>query len=70
VLGTVVVNVTKDQLLGVRPRPNLINQAVTAGFTTAFEISTFIALAGFVVALLVIRGRTRQKAAQALLEAA
>jgi EmrB/QacA subfamily drug resistance transporter len=70
VLGTVVANVTKDQLFGVRPTPRLINEAVTAGFTSAFEIGTFIALAGFVLALLVIHGRSREKAARALPEAA
>jgi len=70
VLGTVAANVTKNQLAGVRPTHAAINHAVTAGFTTAFEIGTFIALAGFVMALLFIRVRTRKPEAEALAEAA
>jgi len=62
--------VTKNQLAGVRPTHAAINHAVTAGFTTAFEIGTLIALAGFVMALLFIRVRTQKPEAEALAEAA
>jgi EmrB/QacA subfamily drug resistance transporter len=70
VLGTLAANVTKNQLVGVRPTHAAINHAVTAGFTTAFEIGTLIALAGFVMALLFIRVRTRKPEAEALPKAA
>ena len=55
VLGTVAASVTAGRL---------------AGFTTAFAVGVPIALAGFVLALLVIRVRRPQAAATALPEAA
>jgi EmrB/QacA subfamily drug resistance transporter len=70
VLGTVAAGVTKSHLLDVRPTHELINQAVTTGYTTAFGIGTMIALAGFVLAALVIRVRPSKPAAEALPEAA
>jgi EmrB/QacA subfamily drug resistance transporter len=70
VLGTIAANVTKDQLANVRPTHALIGQALTAGFTTAFEIGVVIALAGFVLALLVIRVRAPKQPAASLAEAA
>jgi len=69
VLGTVASNVTSDHLAGARPTHALINSALTAGFTTAFEVGVPIALAGFLLALLVIRVRPT-KAPAALAEAA
>ncbi len=70
VLGTVAANVTSDQLAGARPTHTLVNSALTAGFTTAFELGVPIALAGFLLALLVIRVRSATPAAAALPEAA
>jgi predicted MFS family arabinose efflux permease len=70
VLGTVAANVTKNQLVNVRPTHEAISTAVTAGFTTAFGVGVLIALAGFVLALLVIRPRTQAPAARDLPEAA
>ena len=70
VLGTVAANVTKNQLLNIRPTHELISQAVTAGFTTAFGIGTIIALAGFALAALVIRVPAPRPAEVALPEAA
>jgi predicted MFS family arabinose efflux permease len=70
VLGTVAANVTKSQLVNVRPTHEAISQAVTTGFTTAFEIGAVISLAGFVLAMLVIRTRPRQPAAEGVAEAA
>ena len=70
VLGTVAAGVTKSNLVNVRPTHELISQAIVSGFTTAFEIGTFLALAGFVVALVVIRGRSRRPARVSLPEAA
>jgi EmrB/QacA subfamily drug resistance transporter len=70
VLGTVAANVTKSDLVNVRPTHEAISQAVTSGFTTAFGIGALVALAAFVLALLVIRSRAPQRAATALPEAA
>ena len=70
VLGTIAATVTKSQLLNVRPTHELVNHAVTAGFTTAFGIGAIIALAGFVLAALVIRVRAPKPAEVALPEAA
>ena len=70
VLGTVAASVTRNQLFNVRPTHELISQAVTAGFSTAFGIGTIIALAGFVLAATVIRVRGAQPAEVALPEAA
>ncbi len=70
VLGTVASNVTSDHLAGARPTHALINSALTAGFTTAFEVGVPIALAGFLLALVVIRVQRPTKAPAALAEAA
>ncbi len=70
VLGTVAAGVTKSHLVNVRPTHEAISQAVVSGFTTAFEIGTLLALAGFALALLIIHGRSRRPAAQELPEAA
>jgi fucose permease len=70
VLGTVAANVAKNQLVDVRPTHALISQAIITGFTTAFEIGALVALAAFVLALIVIRVRSPRPAAHALPEAA
>lgn len=56
VLGTIAANVTQAQLAGVRPAHASIQMALLAGFTRTFEVGAFVALAGFVIALLLIRG--------------
>ena len=66
VLGTVAASVTRHQLLNVRPTHELMNHAVTAGFTTAFGVGSTIALGGFVLAALVIRVRAPKPAEAAL----
>lgn len=70
VLGTVAANVTRDHLAGARPTHTVINSALTAGFTTAFELGVPVALAGFLLALLVIRVRRATPATATLPEAA
>ena len=70
VLGTVAASVTRNQLLHVKPTHELVSQAVTAGFTTAFGIGTIIALAGFVLAAAVIRVRASKAMEIELPEAA
>jgi EmrB/QacA subfamily drug resistance transporter len=54
-LGTVAATTTRQQLQNVRPTRELVNQAIVAGYSNALELGVVIALAGFVVALLVIR---------------
>jgi EmrB/QacA subfamily drug resistance transporter len=70
VFGTVAVNVTRDNLAHVRPTREALGHALTAGFTAAFEIGILVALAGFVLALLVLRVRPGVRESQALPEAA
>ncbi len=70
VLGTVAASVTKSRLLDIRPTHELLNQAVTAGFTAAFGIGAMIALGGLVLAALVIRVRTPKATEVALPKAA
>ncbi len=71
VLGTVAANVTRGRLAGVPATHAAVSMALTGGFTTTFQVGIAIALAGFVVALSVIRGRsTRQPVDRALPEAA
>src|SRR5260370_30208116 len=69
-LGTVAAGVTKSHLVNVRPTHELVSRAVTAGFTTTFEIGALIALAGFVLTMLVIRAPAPGPVAEALSEAA
>jgi hypothetical protein len=42
-----------------------VNSALTAGFSSAFQIAGLIAIAGFVTALVAVRNRDRQAAASA-----
>lgn len=70
VLGTVAASVTRNHLLNARPTHELLNQAVVAGFTTAFGLGMIIALAGFVLAALVIRARAPKAVDVALPKAA
>jgi EmrB/QacA subfamily drug resistance transporter len=70
VLGMVAANVTRNQLAGARPTHALVGQAVVSGFTAAFEVGALIALAGFVMALMLIRVPTQRAGDEALPEAA
>jgi EmrB/QacA subfamily drug resistance transporter len=70
ILGTVAANVARSHLAGARPTPEGVAAALTSGFTTAFEIGAGVALAGFILAIVGIRGRSQAKEAEALPEAA
>ncbi len=65
VLGTVAVTITKNQLANGSLTHAAINQAVTAGYSTAFEIASVVAFAGFLVTLATVRGRRRVSAPEA-----
>ena len=70
VLGTIAASVAKGHLANVRPTHELLSQAIVSGFTTAFEIGAMISLVGFILAMVVIRGRRPQPVAQSLPQAA
>jgi len=70
VLGTVASHVATDRLAGVRPTHQMVAQALTAGFASAYEVQVAVAVAAFGIAVLVIRARRPQPTAEALAEAA
>jgi Major Facilitator Superfamily len=70
VLGTIAANVTRSNLASVRPTQAIVAQAMTSGFASAFQIGVFVALAGFVLASLVIRPRAPKRETEDLPEAA
>ena len=57
VMGTIATTVTRNQL-GAGPfTHDAVNRALTAGFSSAFEIAGVIAIAGFLTALIAVRHR-------------
>jgi EmrB/QacA subfamily drug resistance transporter/deazaflavin-dependent oxidoreductase (nitroreductase family) len=66
IMGTIATTVTRNQL-GAGPFTHAaVNSALTAGFSSAFQIAGLIAIAGFVTALVAVRNRDRQAAASAV----
>jgi hypothetical protein len=57
IMGTIAATVTRNQLAAGRITHAAVNSALTAGFSTAFQISGVIAIAGFVIALVAVRHR-------------
>jgi len=55
-LGTIAATTTKNQLVGGIPTHAVVNQALAAGYGSAFLVAVGIALLGFVVALAVFSG--------------
>src|SRR5438445_795428 len=55
VMGTIATGVSKDQLAGVRLTHEAVNHALTAGFSTGFQLGGLIAVAGFVAAIVAVR---------------
>ena len=66
----VATTVTKNHLAGVVPTRAAVDTALTAGFASAFEIGGLVALAGFVISLVAVRGRVRTTQPEAISEAA
>jgi hypothetical protein len=56
-MGTVAANVSRSQLALGRPTHAAINSALTAGFSSAFEVAGLIAIFGFMAALALVRHR-------------
>jgi EmrB/QacA subfamily drug resistance transporter len=57
IMGTIAATVTKHQLATGPFTHTAVNRALTAGFSSAFEIAGAIAIAGFVIALVAVRHR-------------
>jgi EmrB/QacA subfamily drug resistance transporter/deazaflavin-dependent oxidoreductase (nitroreductase family) len=57
IMGTIATTVTRNQLATGPFTQAAANRALTAGFSSAFEIAGLIALAGFVTALVAVRHR-------------
>jgi fucose permease len=69
IMGTIATTVTRDQLATTRFSHAALNHALTAGFSSAFEVAGLIALAGFVIALVAVRHRQAATAAAPRAEA-
>jgi MFS family permease len=63
-LGTVAATVTQNQLVGQLPNHAAVNSALASGYGAGFELAAALALAGFALALAVIRGRQPQTVAR------
>jgi EmrB/QacA subfamily drug resistance transporter/deazaflavin-dependent oxidoreductase (nitroreductase family) len=57
IMGTIATTVTRNQLAAGRITHAAVNSALTAGFSSAFQIAGVIAIAGFVIALVAVRHR-------------
>jgi len=57
IMGTIATTVSRNQLSTTAFTHAGVNRALTAGFSTAFEIAGLIALVGFVIALVAVRHR-------------
>jgi fucose permease len=70
IMGTIAATVTRDQLAAGPITHAALNRAMTAGFTSAFEVAGLFAIAGFVAALVAVRHRPEPAAAGAEVEVA
>jgi hypothetical protein len=70
VLGTVAATVTKNDLLNILPSHAVISQAVTAGYGSAYEIATAVAVGALVIAIAAIRGARPQATMASVSESA
>jgi len=52
------------------PSHAAVDSALTAGFGAAFEVGGLVALAGFVISLIAVRGRVRNAEMEVITEAA
>jgi MFS family permease len=57
IMGTVAATVSRNQLSLGRPTHAAINSALTAGFSSAFEVAGLFAIFGFVAVLVAVRHR-------------
>jgi len=68
VMGTIATSVARNQLATGPFTHAAVNRALTAGFSSAFEIAGAIAIAGFVIAWVAVRHRQSRAAAAPLVE--
>src|SRR5438128_12523233 len=69
IMGTIATTVTRNQLATGAFSHAAVNRALTAGFSSAFEIAAAIAIAGFLIALVAVRHRQSPAAAAPTIEA-
>jgi hypothetical protein len=70
IMGTIAATVTRDQLATGPLTHAAVNRAMTAGFTSAFEVAGLFAMAGFVAALVAALRRPEPIAAGAEVDVA
>ncbi|HEX7263500.1 MAG TPA: MFS transporter [Candidatus Dormibacteraeota bacterium] len=68
IMGTIATTVTRNQLATAHLTHAVVNGALTAGFSTAFQVAGAIAIAGFVIALVAVRQRHSETVATANVE--
>jgi hypothetical protein len=68
IMGTIATTVTRNQLATAPFTHSAVNRALTAGFSSAFEVAGLIALAGFVTALVAVRHRQTPAAVAPIME--
>ncbi len=64
IMGTVATTVSRNQLATGRITHAAVNSALTAGFSTAFEVAGLIAIFGFVAVLVAVRHRQASAAVE------
>ncbi|MHB8612059.1 MAG: hypothetical protein ACYDAL_06470 [Candidatus Dormibacteraceae bacterium] len=63
IMGTVAATVSRAQLTTGPITHAAVNRALTAGFSSAFQIGGVIAIGGFLAALIAVRHRQARAAA-------
>jgi EmrB/QacA subfamily drug resistance transporter len=70
IMGTAAATVTRGQLAGAPLTHAVVNTALTAGFSSAFEVAGLFALVGFVASLVAVRHRAAVEHASVKVEIA
>jgi hypothetical protein len=70
IMGTVAATVTRGQLAGAPLTHAAVNTALTAGFSSAFDVAGLFALVGFVASLVAVRHRAAVEHASVKVEIA
>jgi EmrB/QacA subfamily drug resistance transporter len=69
IMGTIATTVTRNQLAAGHVTHAVVNGALTAGFSSAFQVAGLIALGGFVTALVAVRHHQSRAAISAIAQA-
>jgi MFS family permease len=70
IMGTIATTVTRNQLATGSPTHAAFNQALTAGFSSAFQVAGLFAIAGFAAALVAVRHQAAPEAQERELDVA